>query len=180
MWLIENGQDFLEGFLFNAVTGEGRALKTRCPRGNVPSRPGVAAHTRRQSSFVANTKRTKYVTHLVYVQLSAISVELVVQALQHVDDHERRGGAADGREADNVAEQHGHLVVRFRLDGLAWKIEIPAARRKARFTRIRCIGSVRLDRGNRRPIEPSAPSTRIGFVRFRSVSLFGSKVHGSN
>jgi len=51
--------------------------------------------------------------------MAAVSVELVVQALQHVDHHERRGGAADGREADDVAEQHGHLVVRFRLDSLA-------------------------------------------------------------
>lgn len=51
--------------------------------------------------------------------MSTVSVELVVQGLQHVDDHEWRGGAADGREANDVAEQHGHLVMRFRFDGLS-------------------------------------------------------------
>jgi hypothetical protein len=51
--------------------------------------------------------------------MSAVSVKLVVQGLQHVDDHERCGGAADGREADDIAEQHGNLVVRFGFDGLS-------------------------------------------------------------
>jgi len=61
-------------------------------------------------------------THLVYVQMSAVSIKFVIQALQHVDDHERRGGTADRRETDDVAEQHGHLVVRFGFDCLPWKI----------------------------------------------------------
>lgn len=60
-------------------------------------------------------------SYLVYVQMAAVCVEFVVETLQHVDDHERRGGAADGGEPHDVAEQHGHLVVSFRLYGLAWK-----------------------------------------------------------
>lgn len=51
--------------------------------------------------------------------MPAVSVKLVVQGLQHVDDHERCGGAADGREADDITEQHGYLVVRFRFYGLS-------------------------------------------------------------
>lgn len=51
--------------------------------------------------------------------MPAVSVKLVVQGLQHVDDHERCGGTADGREAHDIAEQHGYLVVRFGFYGLS-------------------------------------------------------------
>lgn len=51
--------------------------------------------------------------------MSAVSIELVVQGLQHVNNHEWCGCAADGRESDDVTEQHGHLVMRFRFDGLS-------------------------------------------------------------
>lgn len=50
--------------------------------------------------------------------MPAVSVKFVVQGLQHVDDHERCGSAADGRETDDIAEQHGYLVVRFCFYGL--------------------------------------------------------------
>jgi len=53
--------------------------------------------------------------------MPAVSVKLVVQGLQHVDDHKWCGGAADGCETDDIAEQHGYLVVRFRFYGFSWK-----------------------------------------------------------
>lgn len=60
-------------------------------------------------------------THLVYVQMAAVGVKLVVQTFQHVYDHERRRCAANGRKADDVAEQHCYLVMRFGLDGFSCK-----------------------------------------------------------
>lgn len=51
--------------------------------------------------------------------MSTVSVELVVQTLQHIDDHERCGCATDRSETDDIAEQHGHFIVRFRFDGLS-------------------------------------------------------------
>lgn len=50
--------------------------------------------------------------------MSAVSIKLIVQTFQHVDDHERCGAAADGREADDIAEQHSHFIVRFRFNCL--------------------------------------------------------------
>lgn len=58
-------------------------------------------------------------THLVYVQMSAVGVKLVVQTFQHVYDHKRRCCATNGRKADDVTEQHCHLVMRFGLDGFS-------------------------------------------------------------
>lgn len=51
--------------------------------------------------------------------MSAVSVELIVQAFQHIDDHKRRGGAAYGRESNDITKQHSHLLMRFRFDGFA-------------------------------------------------------------
>lgn len=48
--------------------------------------------------------------------MSTVCVKFVVQTLQHVDDHERGGGAANRRETDDITEQHCDLVVCFRFD----------------------------------------------------------------
>ena len=58
-------------------------------------------------------------SYLVDVELAAEEVELRVEALQHVDHHDGRGRGADGREAHDVAEEHGHVVVGLGLDLLA-------------------------------------------------------------
>lgn len=54
--------------------------------------------------------------------MSAVCVELIVQTLQHVDDHERRGGATNRCETDDITEQHCDFVVCFCFDRLPLKI----------------------------------------------------------
>lgn len=55
----------------------------------------------------------------VHVKVAAELVKVLVELLEHADDHERRRPRADAREADDVAEQHRHVVVGHGLDGLA-------------------------------------------------------------
>lgn len=55
------------------------------------------------------------VYYLVHVQLSTEDVELAVEVLQHLDHHERRGCRTYRSETDDVAEEHGHVVVGLRF-----------------------------------------------------------------
>lgn len=57
--------------------------------------------------------------YLVHVELSAKYVKYTVQILEHVDDHHRSSSGTDGRETHDVAEEHGHPIVRLCFDRLA-------------------------------------------------------------
>lgn len=61
--------------------------------------------------------------YLVHVQLTAVQVKLLVEVLQHVDDHHRRCRGANGREPDYVAEQHRNVRICLRLDRFSCTID---------------------------------------------------------
>ena len=57
--------------------------------------------------------------HLVDVETFNDAVEGGVEVVEEVDDAHRVEASRERREADDVAEVDGHVVVHFRGDGLA-------------------------------------------------------------
>ena len=64
-------------------------------------------------------QRALHRNHLVNVEIPAKDVELRVERLQQADDLHGRGRSANGRETDQVAEEHRHVVVALRFDRFA-------------------------------------------------------------
>ena len=85
-----------------------------CSIGTRVTRVTRVAQSKSDTDVTTTTRR-----HLVDVEAFNDAVEGGVEVVEQVDDSHRVEASRERREADDVAEVDGHVVVHFRGDGLS-------------------------------------------------------------